>query len=217
MPESPKVPTTTHTCNDGKIRPGKGPFGKGADRCNRCFNDYRSKWNARKREERYAKPSISQVGLRRGTEGMALKHGFYRRKLDAEESKLAEMLHREFRQQYSGLDDLADDMLLQHAITNYVKALRKEPENSSSDRMRDTQAAHERAFREAMAALALDRRNRKEESGNSELARSMEAFFGGMKKAAEAKEAVPPVEEAVDAPAQEPPKASDEPPSDTPA
>jgi hypothetical protein len=176
-PPVPTEPTTSHTCVDGKIRPGKGAFGRGADKCHKCWSKYRAEYNERKRNERYAKPGLSQVKLRRGNGGTVIKHGFYRMKLDENEAKLAEMLHRMYREEYPSLDNLADDMQLQMGLTNYVKSLRKEPNRPGDHNVRDYHAAYERGFKEAMEALALSRKHRKEGGTTDEARDMLMAFF----------------------------------------
>lgn len=156
----------THICTDGVMRPGKGRFGKGTGRCAKC-------WNAYLAERR-----------RRGDEGIAIKHGFYRKKLTPDEAKLAERLHRQLSKEY-GLNGDVDDILLHQLVTNLLKSTRVEPDRPGDHNIRDAQSYRERQVREAMEALNLTRRQRKEEDGKGDPMReALASLFGAKKEAA---------------------------------
>lgn len=105
-----------------------------------------------------------------------LRHGFYRKNLDKEEAALLATLQAEFKAKYP-LDSLADDLLLRQALVNFVKSLRREPA-AWDHNVRDYQARHERAVREALRALALDRRTRPHDDGSREAVRhAVHALF----------------------------------------
>lgn len=182
MTPDPKQATTTHVCaHDGKVRPGKGPHGKGADRCAPCFNEYHKARRKRLQDEKWSKGGI--VGpVKLNHDGAAsTRHGFYRKKLDAEEAKLASALHAEFMEKYD-LDSLADDLLLVNAVVNFVKSLRPEPEFDDSKRdkdknVRDYQAYYERNFKEALQALALTRKDRKENDKKDDFQSHIDRLF----------------------------------------
>lgn len=177
MTEIPTQPTTTHTCPDGKIRPGKGFNGKGADKCSFCVADYHQKRRARLREAKYAGPSgvVGQAGLNRGN--IVEKHGFYTRKLKPKEAKLAAELHAAFRDKYT-LDNVADDMLLMSGIVNYVKSLRPEPDQPGDKNVRDYQSYYEREFRDIMKTLSLTPKERREKATGNEVADAINELFG---------------------------------------
>jgi hypothetical protein len=168
----------THICVDGLEHPGKGKFANKNERCRKCYNKYLQDRRARQREERYAVGGVSQVGMSRGHDGsFSTTHGFYRKNLDADEQKLAEKLHKEIKATYEGLDDQVDDMTLYLGISNFVKALRKAPDRPNDHNIRDMQSFYERQFHEAMSALALSRRQRKEEGKKDNLREQLANLF----------------------------------------
>jgi hypothetical protein len=106
-----------------------------------------------------------------------LRHGFYRKNLDKEEAALVSALQVAFKAKYP-LDSLADDLLLRQALLNFVKSLRREPV-AHDHNVRDHQARHEHTFREALHALALDRRTRRDDNGSREANEAHDAFARG--------------------------------------
>jgi hypothetical protein len=179
MTNQPSQPTTTHTCFDGKIRPGKGPFADGADRCRPCRAEYERQRLARKKLE--PKPRVSGVGLSRGR----ITHGFYAKKLTTEEVKVAERLEAAFFAAYE-LDSVADTLLLHTAIVNFVKSQRAEPEREPGKQgdknVRDYQAYYEREFRDILDKLALTPKQRRVETTENDVVReSIKRLFRSAK------------------------------------
>lgn len=178
----PKEPTTTHICLDGSMRPGKGPHGRGADRCPPCFRKYLKERRHARQAGMGRKPGIPSLNM----DGSAtIKHGFYRKKLTAEEARLAERLHKAFYEQYQ-LDPLADDILVNQLVVNIVKSQRPEPKgpdgHARDKNVRDYQAYYERNVREAMAALGLTRRERRDDGKKEGLREAIGALFGQKKE-----------------------------------
>jgi hypothetical protein len=174
------APTPTHICVDGTRKPGRGRYGKlGVDRCEPCYKvdlQKRSERRARKREEKYSKSGISQVGLTRGNGGRySLKHGFYRKKLDEDEAKAAEELHRAIVDSYQ-LDPLVDDIAVHMLVTNIVKMLRREPEKADHNIV-DRQSYYERQVREGLDNLGLSRKMRSEEGTKDSIRDALGALF----------------------------------------
>lgn len=167
MTNKPTQPTTTHTCFDGKIRPGKGPFAEGANRCRPCRAEYERHRLARKKLE--PKPRIGRVGLSRGR----ITHGFYAKKLKPEEVTTANRLEAAFFAAYE-LDSVADTLLLHTAIVNFVKSQRPEPDLPADKRdknVRDYQAYYEREFRDILDKLALTPKQRRVETTENDVVR----------------------------------------------
>lgn len=177
MTPDPKVPTTTHSCFDGVVSPGKGRFGKGADRCARCFNEYCKELRQKRKELGPPLGTVSQMKINRGHDGTpSTTHGFYRKKLGAKEAMEAERLEAAFYETYD-LDRVADAILVHQLVVNIVKSLRPEPDLAGDHNVRDYQAYYERNVRDAMAALGLNRKERKDDSKQNDVMSVIQGMF----------------------------------------
>lgn len=181
--EPPKEPTTTHVCFDGKLKPGKGTFGRGADMCLDCRAKYQRDRRANAREAKYANlPErggvVGVIRLNKGHDGTpTTKHGFYRKKLTPQEARQAQELHARFHEEYD-LDPLVDDLMLMTMLSNLIKSFRKEPEFAGKDHnIRDAQSYYERQFREIADTLGISRRQRKTEDKADNVADAISKLF----------------------------------------
>lgn len=174
--EAPIGPT--HICLDGTLQPGKGKFDRSKDKCKKCYNAYLRERRDARNAKKWEKGGVQQIKMWRGHDGeFSARHGFYRKNLTPEETKLAERMHRDIKAAYDGLDDQVDDMVLYLGISNFVKALRKAPDRPNDKNVQEMQSFYERQFREAMDMLALSRRQRKEEGKHDNVREAMKALF----------------------------------------
>lgn len=160
----PKEPTTTHKCFDGVVRPGVGPNGRGADKCNPC-KIHELKENKKRKKEEAWKTKVSRLRLRVGNSA-TIKHGFYRKTLQPDELTLALDLHAKFYQDYPTLDPLADDILVMQLVTNLVKSMREAPLDSKT--AAEMRAQYERSIREILDKLALTPKQRQNSSAEND-------------------------------------------------
>lgn len=163
----------THTCPDGKTRPGTKWSPK---RCAVCFRAYQRARTDKKQAER-AKVGPTGFVVFQKRKGRAIKHGFYRRTLTELEAEEAEKMHKELLEEFN-LDSSVDDMMLYLAVSNFIKALRDHPNLPATKTIGDMRSFYERQFREAMDALALTRKQRKDGGEKpDQMADALKAMF----------------------------------------